>query len=408
MVLASSKLVSQHWLNVHSMPPDVVQRAVELTGLQIAMMWPYSLYEGGLLGLERQVVVNVLSTVGATARGLGALLAMKLYGANINVFLTSQIVAGALLTGAVALALWARLPPSVSRPRVDLSVFRRIRGFALGMTGISVVSLVLTQLDKIILSKMLSLEHFAYYMLAAGVAASITNCAAPFFSSLLPRFVQMSTSGDEAALASLYHRSSQALSVVVIPVGCLISLFATDLVRVWTGDPNVASQAGPIVSLLVLGFMINSLMILPYALQLAIGWTSLVYYQNIFSVVVLVPTLVVLTKLYQGVGAAVVWLLLNLAYLTIFVPLTHRRVLRGEERRWYLDDIGRPFVIAAVTLIGARLVSLHATSLPVRLGLAAAGWVVTVAVCARTLPTIRQLVLRSIAHASRAPQVPRP
>ena len=45
--------------------------------------------------------------------------------------------------------------------------------FTAGMSGISILAVILTQLDKVILSKMLSLEMFGYYTLASMVAMSL-------------------------------------------------------------------------------------------------------------------------------------------------------------------------------------------------------------------------------------------
>jgi O-antigen/teichoic acid export membrane protein len=400
VVLSSSGWLSRHWLNAHALDPVIVNRAVQLMGLQIAMMWPYSLYEGGLLGLQHQVAVNMLYALGAAVRGFGALIALSICKPTILVFLGWQTIAAGILTGAVVVLLWLRLPPSASRPTVDLAVLRRVRAFTFGMAGISLVSLVLTQLDKVVLSKMLPLDRFGYYMLATSVAAALTNCATPFFISLLPRFVQIWASRDDLLLAGLYHRASQALAVVVVPIGLVVSLFATDLVRVWTGDSLVARQTGPLVSILVIGYTFNSLMVLPYALQLASGWTSLAYYQNLLSVVFLGPLLIAFTRLYQGLGAAFVWLLLNIGYFAICVPLTHRRILRGEERRWYLDDVGRPALVALIVLVSAKEVSEHATGVAIRLIVAGLGWLATVVICLRTLPAVAEVATRLMKYVS--------
>src|SRR5262249_51124017 len=99
-----------------------------------------------------------------------------------------------------------------------------------------------------------------------------------------------------------------------------------------------------IVSLLIMGTALHGLMNLPYALQLAYGWTSLMLSTNVIAVIVLAPLLVVVTSHYGALGAAAVWVALNLGYVLITLQLMHRRLLRGEQWRWYMQDTGLPLV----------------------------------------------------------------
>jgi hypothetical protein len=111
--------------------------------------------------------------------------------------------------------------------------------------------------------------------------------------------------------------------------------------------------------------------------------------------------LIVLTKMYQGLGAAFVWLLLNVGYVAICVPLTHRRILRGQVRRWYLDDVGRPLLIASVIVASARAGAGYLPAGPLRLIVAGLAWVATMLVCARMLPAMAALAARLMGYASR-------
>ena len=105
-----------------------------------------------------------------------------------------------------------------------------------------------------------------------------------------------------------------------------------------------------ILTLLIIGTALNALMILPFALQLAYGWTKLAFYKNVIAIIFLVPLMVWMVQMYQGIGAAWVWIILNLGYLSFEIPIMHRRLLKGEMGKWYRQDIILPFLI--VTAIG--------------------------------------------------------
>jgi hypothetical protein len=145
--------------------------------------------------------------------------------------------------------------------------------------------------------------------------------------------------------------------------------------------------------LLIAGTALNGLMSLPTAVQLAYGWTSLAIATNLVAVAALVPMMFVLTYRFGAAGGAAAWVLLNSAYVLLALPLMHRRILRGEQWRWYGIDVGLPFVAALAVAVGCRWLfdSLQAQALS-RLGvlacLALTG-LATAAAAALAAPVVR-------------------
>jgi hypothetical protein len=75
--------------------------------------------------------------------------------------------------------------------------------------------------------------------------------------------------------------------------------------------------------------------------------------QSVVAVLLAVPSIAWAASTFGAVGAASVWLLLNLGYLAVTMPLIHRRILRGELAAWYLRDVA-PVAIAS-TIVAALL-----------------------------------------------------
>src|ERR1051325_5122223 len=143
------------------------------------------------------------------------------------------------------------------------------------MMWIALLSIGLTQLDKIVLSRMLSLTAFGYYAIAAAVAASLYRIITPVFTALFPRFSQVVAAGEGEGLAALYHRASKLVVVVVVPAAIFIAAFSAEVLLLWTRNGAIAANAHLVLSLLILGTAVNGVMTIPYALQLAHGWTRL-------------------------------------------------------------------------------------------------------------------------------------
>ena len=358
LVLILSPFIASGWIKADTLSVDVVQKSVILMGLVLAFQFPLGFYSGGLLGLQRQVLFNILNALWYTLRFAGGVLVLWLISPTILTFFEWQVVVSVLSTGLMAKALWQSLPASHKRARFQVSIWRSVWRFAAGMTGISAITLLLTQVDKIILSKMLPLELFGYYTLAWTVASGLTTLISSVFTALFPSFSQRVAAGDMEGLKQLYHRSCQLMSVVILPVAVLMALFAQEILMVWTENPLTVANTHILVSLLLIGTALNGLMNLPYALQLAHGWTSLAFYINVISVIVLIPLEVVAISHYGAIGAAVIWVILNGSYVIITIPIMHRRLLKGEQSRWYLEDVGLPLT-ATLIVVGIGRLLIH-------------------------------------------------
>jgi O-antigen/teichoic acid export membrane protein len=289
----------------------------------------------------------------------GAIIILWKVSATITAFFTWQIIVNAIYVALLTVFLWRSLPSTVRSPSFTPRLLRTVWRFAAGMSGISVSAIILTQLDKVILSKMFSLEMFGYYTLA-GVASSVvpTLLTGPIFNAIFPRFTSLVTMQDEHALKLLYHQSSQLMAVIVLPVAVVLSFFSFEILLVWTGNAQTAGVASPIVSVLVIGMALNALMTMPYCLQLSHGWTSIGLFITIFLIITFVPVIYFMTTHYGAVGAAAAWVILNIIYMLIGVPLTHRRFLTREMGRWFIEDVIPPFgVVLLVVGIGRLLIT---------------------------------------------------
>lgn len=358
VVLILSPYIARGWVKADALSVEVVQKSVMLMGVVIALQWPLGFYSGGLLGLQRQILFNILNAIWYTLRFAGGVLVLWLVSPSILTFFEWQVVASAVSTGLMAMSLWRSLPASQERARFRISIWHSVWRFAAGMSGISATVLVLTQLDRIILSKMLSLEFFGYYTLAWTVANGLTTLTGSVFTVVFPIFSQRVAVGDIEGLKMLYHRSCQLISVLILPVAMLVALFAREILVIWIQNPVTVANTHFLVSLLIIGTALNGLMNLPYALQLAHGWTSLAFYTNLISVIILIPLLIVATSYYGALGAAVIWIALNSGYVLISLQIMHWRLLRGEQWRWYFEDVGLP-MLATLSVIGLGRLLIH-------------------------------------------------
>jgi O-antigen/teichoic acid export membrane protein len=354
LISAAAPLIAQHWITSVRIPPDVVRTAIRLMGVVAALEWPVALYSGGLMGLQRQVPINVVRAGAGTTQALGALVILWVVSPTVFAYFSWQVVVAAGQTFVLARVAWRSLPRGsrVAAFRTDL--LGKNSRFAAGMTGIAGLTTILTQVDKLVLTKLVTLESFGYYALATGVATAAVMLVQPIYVAVFPRFAQLAMARDHAVTASLYHKTCQLVAIVVLPVALTIAFFSREILELWLRNPATAGRTHVLLTVFVVGSGLNAIMTIPYGLQLANGWTRLSLIKNAAAVVVSVPLLIWLAGRYGAVGAAAVWVALNAAYVLLEVPYMHRRLLPGEMGRWYVRDNMLPAAAAVAVCIASR------------------------------------------------------
>jgi O-antigen/teichoic acid export membrane protein len=400
MLLAST--IATRWVNTTAIPTEHVTAAVAMMGALLALQWPLSLYQGGLLGLQRQVRLNAIRAAAATLSGVGAVAVLRFVSGDILAFFAWQMAVATLHVALIAWTFWRSLPARTPAARFNIGLIRRTAPFATGMTGIAFFAMILVQMDKVVLSKLLPLEAFGYYVLAATMANGLQLFIMPIFTAVFPRLSSLVANDDDRTIRRLYHDASQLMAALVVPLAAVLALFSFEIVSLWTGDAATAARTAPILSLFVIGTAINGLMCLPYALQLAFGWTSVGLALTVSQVVVFLPLMIWAAGHHGAVGAAGVWTLLNLAYLIVGVPLTHRRLLVGEAGRWMVADIGLPMVGALSVVVVGRLVAPEPASSVEALIVVGAIAIVAVGVALALAPQLRSGMLQLIQPARSA------
>ncbi len=356
VIVALAPFLSHHWLNSGGLSPQTVERSIMLMGLSLALQWPFSLYEGGLQGLQKQVLLNKIYVVTNTIQRAGVI-PVLIASPHVETYFIWQLWTNALMTATVVFALWKSLPRLGERPVFEIASVRRLRAFVTGIAGNAVVQIILWQTDKVVLSHLLPLDVLGYYGLAGTVGGALWIGALPFYNALFPRFVQLRERVHHVELERLYHRGCQSVALIALPAAAVLVLFPQEVMRVWTGSAVKAAATAGVLPLLVIGWACTVLLAVPLALQLASGWTTLTFFENLGWAIFLAPLLLVMTKLQGAPGAALTWAIMNACHVAIIIPLMHRRLLPGEEIAWLRSDLLLPLAATLAVVVPARLLT---------------------------------------------------
>ena len=356
IVYLSASLISTYWIRSETIPAATIQNVIVIMAIITFFQWPLTFYIGGLVGLQKIVLLNGINVIVATLRGVGGILAVWLFPSPIIAFFLWQVALSVIQLGMTANLFWRNLPTSDHAPRFQKSIIAEIWRFALGMSGTSFNSFFLYQADKIFLSIILPLDQFGYYSIAVILKEQLQYVNAIIIEPLFPRFSVLISLGDQESLRDLYHKSCQLLSVIILPIAGTAVFFSRELIYLWTQDLHLATIVAPTASLLLAGTALLNMMGMPRAFTIAHGWVKLTFYQSLILSVLFIPLMVVLSIEYAGVGAALAWAILNFGQLIVLPVFIHRKILIGELKQWYLFDVGIPLIASLGILAISRWV----------------------------------------------------
>lgn len=353
LLLVLSPLITEYWLQPKQLSAETITHAVILMGLVVACRWPIGLYQGALIGAQRLTVTSAINMTMVTIGGVGAVTLLALVSPTIEAFFVWQAGVGLVHALTMRAAAW-RVIGGTRKNSFDVDRLKSVWRFTVGMSGIGLTALVFTQLDKVILSKMLELDEFGHYMLATVVVSGLYVLISPLFNVMYPRFTALVVTGESEKLTELFRVGSQMLATVLFPIALALAICAEDLVLVWTGDSIIASSVAPVISLLVIGSALNGVMYFPYALQLAYGKTWIPLTINMVLMCFLVPLVIYLAQKYGALGGAMAWLISQGVYFLLGPWLTHRHMLKGLAPRWLLHDMGIPLALSVLIAIAGK------------------------------------------------------
>lgn len=342
--------IGDRWLHSQTISHESITHAVVLMGLVIACRWPIGLYQSALVGLQQISLSSALNMAMTTLGSFGGVCILAFVSPTVEALFLWQAGVGLLYAGILRWYAWQRVGGSRGA-KCELAALRSIWRFSATMMALTFSGLVFSQMDKVILSKLLTLTGFAHYMLAGVVASALNILITPFYNAIYPRFCGYVEVDTPAPLLDLFRISSRLLATVLFSTAMIIVIAGEDLISLWTGNAALAREVGPLAALIAAGTAIHGTMYIPHALQLAKGMTFIPLTINIILLVIMVPVTTSLAFRYGALGGAAAWLLLHVLYVILATGLMQKFVGNSTGVGWLFREVGIPLVVCC--LVGA-------------------------------------------------------
>jgi O-antigen/teichoic acid export membrane protein len=355
------KWIATDWLNLKTIDAGSVAACIFLMGLSGTLRWLTGLYRAGLIGLERQLWVNSALALFTTLKFIAVIPILAVTASPSLAFFQFQAVVGFVELLVFAVMLYQALPGCSGSTLPSLMALRIMWPMASAMAFMAGMWVFLTQIDKLILSRILSLEAFGYFSLAVVVAGGVMVLTPPLNQVLQPRMIVLAAQGRSDELQTLYRTATQLATVALVVLGGGFALLAEPLLWTWTGNRIVATEAAPILFWYGMANALIGLLIFPFMLQFAHGYLRLHVLGNLLLAVTLLPSLVFSALQWGAVGAGKVLFVANLLFLLFWVPIVHRRLMPEVVWKWPLQDI-LPIALTSLLVLWGFSLMLPAVS----------------------------------------------
>jgi O-antigen/teichoic acid export membrane protein len=353
-----SHVIAAQWLNVAGFSTEELSLFLKLVSFEVGFQMLFRFYLGGLFGLEFQVAANVLQVGwGMVRNGLVVLLIYFL--PTLQVFFIWQAASTILFTIILKFVLQKRLAGQGAFNfcfTINKLVLKEVWRFAGGMMLISIVAAVNTQLDKLTISKMLSIESLGYYTLAVSLSTGLVAIVSPISVALLPRFTALYSEKKNDDAAKLFLMVNLLTSVIIFSLMANMSFFSKELIWIWTGRLELAAKVEILLPIIGMSYAMLSLQIIPFNVAIANGYTRLNNILGIVSLLLTIPGYYFATKYYSAPGAAMVFCFVQTSTTIIYYYFINKKFIEIDLLTLYGKKLLFPLITTIIVAYGIHAI----------------------------------------------------
>lgn len=256
---------------------------------------------GALEGRERFLVINIVNFSGTVLFQVLPLLVAFFYGPDLTWLLLAALL-GKLMTFSLLFLHCRRHVPLSGRPRLNRALIAPLFRFGGWVTVTSMISPILSVLDRIIIGALVGAKAVTYYSIPFSLTNRITVIPASLAGALFPRLA--TATGVERDRLS--EDAVRILAVIITPI-IIVGLLIMDPFLIWWINIEFASKAAIIGKILLLGLWANCFARIPFTSLQAQGRPDLVAKCHLAELPPYLAAMALVLPRWGIVGAALIW-----------------------------------------------------------------------------------------------------
>ncbi|MFY8273984.1 oligosaccharide flippase family protein [Pseudoalteromonas sp. SSDWG2] len=346
-------LLSRHssaWFET-TIPLDILSFSIKAMLITLVVKYLCGPLKSVLIGLEVHGAIATANFVAANLRYPGGLLVLYIFDNSLIYYFAFQVLVALLEWLLYCILFVYHKNVTIKRTIVTNNVsslgIKVLLVSALQLTLLSVLWVLVSQVDKLLLSGNVSLEEFGYYSLAVSVAGVILTLNLPISQVLMPRLTSLASSNENTGYVRVLVRFILLSFTLFIPLCLMFFLYGQELIWSWTGNIEAANKAGFYLKWLAIGNLFAILANYSFLVQFSIKKLRrhLIAY-SIYSSLLL-PSIFIVVSNFKSEGTAIFWVVQNGLFLFFWGLYSFRLLLPN-----LINTIVTPMFLASLFLAG--------------------------------------------------------
>lgn len=338
----SSNYLAEEWFNKSNISKSTISNCLMLIGFQIACRWPILIFQGILFGSPIARYGFILNILIITINALGSLILLYIFKIGIESFLIWQIISGLFYTLIIYLTCKFKLA-IILKSKIKIRDFKSSFNVSSQLWLVTASAILFSQIDKILLSNLVSLDNYGLYMLAVSAAGILQIVINPFYTIFFPKFSKMFIQKQFNHIHNLYNLLLKLMAAFIFPLGLFLVISSDIFIYLWTRDENLAFLIAPIFNLLLISSIINGINYVPYILQLSYGKNWIPILLNIMSTILMFPFLYIFVSFYGVLGGGALLMMFQFVIMIINPIIIKKFVENDLLIKNYFFNIFFPF-----------------------------------------------------------------
>ncbi len=357
-IFTFSESIARSWLQLEKLTIEEVSDCIKIMGFMFASKWLISLYKGALDGFERQVWTNLFWMISNSFRFIGGFLFIIYISSDITNYFIYQLTIFICELLVINRRIYNELPKQ-DLVMPSFKELQRLAPFAFGIAFTSSFWILVSQIDKFLLSNILTLKDYGYFSLVVVISSGIMMLSAPIGIAIRPRLTFLVSENQINQMLSLYKKATKFVAVISFPVIGITSVYSRELLFIWTGNPEAAEWGATILSFYALASGLLIILSFQFYLQFAYGNLKYHVRGNLYFGVIQILCMAYAAYNYGALGTAITWFLLQFFFTSFWPGFIHKKFAPGLHLKWLKGSIFPPFFITAFSLLILSLLNFN-------------------------------------------------
>ena len=229
---------------------------------------------------------------------------LYLGGGIIEASFVAFFYAAVILTAHLVVS--GRLLPQLYQFSVDRKLVRPLMKFGGNMVIFGIGLILLNNLEKFLLTRLVSVRSLAYYSIASTFAGMTSMFSMAMVQTLIPAFSQLLGANKRAELENLFARTVKISLMGLLPSILFLLIIAKPFFTIWAGREYGINSIYPFYILLI-GIFFSIIVYVPNCILISSGKSDVFAKFYLFEIVPYAAFAYFLVSNFGIIGAAIAW-----------------------------------------------------------------------------------------------------